>query len=152
MQLDPIDRRILSELQSDARLSVSELARRVNLSKTPVTARIKAMEDSGLIAGYRALVSPLQLGLSHVTFMEVKLEDTRAKALEAFNAAIRQIPEVEECYMIAGGFDYLLKVRSRDMGHFRQLLGHKLADLPHVQATSSYVAMEAVIEHAEVEL
>ena len=74
------------------------------------------------------------------------MSDTRQKALEAFNAAVRLIPEVEECYMIAGGFDYLLKVRSRDMADYRRIMAEKLSTLPHVASTSSYVAMEAVIE------
>lgn len=152
MQIDQIDRNILAELQSNARLSVTELAKRVHMSKTPVAARLRALEASGLIAGYRAMLSPLQLGLTHVTYMEVRLSDTRSKALDAFNQAVRNIPEVEECYMIAGGFDYLLKVRSRDMAHFRQVLSEKLSDLPYVQSTSSYVAMEAVVEQAKISL
>lgn len=144
--LDATDRKILHALVENARISVTDLARRVGLSKTPVAARIRAMEDIGLITGYRATLSPLKLGLSHVTYVEVKLSDTRQKALEQFNAAVRAIAEVEECYMIAGGFDYLLKVRSRDMAGYRRLMGERLSTLPHVAATSSYVAMEAVVE------
>ena len=144
--LDATDRKILAELVANARLPIAELARKVGLSKTPVAARIRAMEEMGLITGYRAILSPLQLGLTHVTYVEVRLSDTRAKALEQFNAAVRAIPEVEECYMIAGGFDYLIKVRSRDMADYRRLMGEKLSALPHVHATSSYVAMEAVVE------
>ena len=144
--LDATDRRILAELVANARLPIAELARKVGLSKTPVAARIRAMEEMGLITGYRAILSPLKLGLTHVTYVEVRLSDTRAKALEQFNAAVRAIPEVEECYMIAGGFDYLIKVRSRDMADYRRLMGEKLSALPHVHATSSYVAMEAVVE------
>ena len=104
------------------------------------------MEEAGLITGYRAMLSPLKLGLTHVTYMEVRLTDTRQKALQAFNMAIRQIPEVEECYMIAGGFDYLVKVRSRDMADFRRIMADKIATLPFVGGTSSYVSMEAVVE------
>ena len=152
MHLDQIDRNILTELQIDARLSLTELARRVNLSKTPVAARVRALEAAGVIGGYRALISPLKLGLTHVIYMEIKLSDTRESALSAFNTAVREIPEVEECYMVAGGFAYLVKVRSRDMAHFRAILGEKLADLPHVQATSSYVSMEAVVEQARIKL
>lgn len=150
--LDATDRKILSALVANARLPVAELARKVGLSKTPVAARIKAMEEMGLITGYRAILSPLQLGLTHVTYVEVRLSDTRAKALEQFNAAVRAIPEVEECYMIAGGFDYLIKVRSRDMADYRRLMGEKLSALPHVHATSSYVAMEAVVEQSWMSL
>ena len=145
-ELDPINRKILAELVANARIPVSELARKVGLSKTPVGLRIRQLEEMGLITGYRAILSPLKLGLTHVTFMEVRLTDTRQKALEQFNAAARLIPEIEECYMIAGGFDYLLKVRARDMAHFRQVMAEKISSLPHIASTSSFVAMEAVIE------
>ncbi|WP_082873098.1 Lrp/AsnC family transcriptional regulator [Rhodobacter xanthinilyticus] len=152
MDLDATDKRILAELVANARISTTELARKVGLSKTPVAARIKAMEEIGLITGYRAILSPLKLGLTHVTYLEVRLSDTRERALRAFNEAVRAIPEVEECYMIAGGFDYLLKVRSRDMADYRRIMGEKISALPHVHATSSYVAMEAVVEQSWMSL
>ena len=147
-QLDPTNRRILRELVANARIPISELARKVGLSKTPVALRIRQMEAMGLITGYRAILSPLKLGLTHVTFMQLRLSDTRQKALEQFNAEVRMIPEIEECYMIAGGFDYLLKVRSRDMVEFRQLMAERISSLPHVSATSSFVAMEAAVEQS----
>ncbi|WP_265500932.1 Lrp/AsnC family transcriptional regulator [Paracoccus beibuensis] len=150
--LDPTNRRILAELTANARIPVTELARKVGLSKTPVALRIRQLEDAGLITGYRATLSPVRLGLTHVTYVEVRMTDTRQKALEAFNAAVRLIPEVEECYMIAGGFDYLLKVRSRDMTDYRRIMAEKISSLPHVNATSSYVAMEAVIEQGGLTL
>jgi len=145
-KLDPINRRILQELTANARLPITELAKTVGLSKTPVALRIKQMEEIGLITGYRAVLSPLKLGLTHVTYVEVSVTDTRQKALEAFNEAARLIPEVEECYMIAGGYDYLLKIRSRDIVHFRQIMAEEISDLPFVRSTKSYVAMEAVVE------
>ncbi len=145
-RIDSINQKILSELLANARISMSELAARVGLSKTPVTQRVRQMEESGLITGYRATVSRVKLGLTHVTFVEVKMTDTRQTALDRFNEAVRAIPEVEECYMIAGGFDYLLKVRSRDMVHFRQILAERVSSLPFIHATSSFVAMEAVVE------
>lgn len=144
--LDPINRRIMAELVANARIPITELARKVGLSKTPVALRIRQMEEMGLITGYRAIISPLKLGLTHVTYMELRLNDTRQKALEQFNAAVRLIPEVEECYMIAGGFDYLIKVRSRDMTDFRRIMAEKISTLPHVASSSSYVSMEAVVE------
>ena len=144
--LDPINRRILAELVANARISMSELAEKVGLSKTPVTQRVRQMDEAGLIIGYRAILSPMKLGLTHVTYVEVKMSDTRQTALDRFNDAVRAIAEVEECYMIAGGYDYLLKVRSRDMVHFRQIMAEKISSLPFLHATSSYVAMEAVVE------
>ncbi|KFE34576.1 Lrp/AsnC family transcriptional regulator [Thioclava atlantica] len=147
-KLDPIDRRILDELVADARLPIAELARRVGLSKTPVAARIRQMEEIGLITGYRAMISPIKLGLTHVTYVELRLSDTREAALKAFNTAVRAIPEVEECYMIAGGFDYLVKIRARDMADYRRIMAEELSALPHVHSSSSYVAMEAVVEHS----
>ncbi len=144
--IDKTNRRILDALVANARMPITELARKVGLSKTPVALRIKAMEEAGLITGYRAMLSPLKLGLTHVTYVTINLSDTRQKALEAFNAAVREIPEVEECYMIAGGFDYQLKLRTRDMPHFRAVMAERISTLPHVHSTSSYVAMEAVVE------
>ena len=110
--------------------------------------RIRQMEEMGLITGYRAILSPLQLGLTHVTYVEARLSDTRQKALEQFNTAVRAIPEIEECYMIAGGFDYLMKVRSRDMADYRRIMAESISALPHIHATTSYVAMEAVVEQS----
>lgn len=147
-EIDPTNRKILRELVANARIPIAELARKVGLSKTPVALRIRQLETMGLITGYRAMLSPLKLGLTHVTFMQLRLSDTRQKALEQFNAQVRTIPEVEECYMIAGGFDYLLKVRSRDMVEFRRIMAERISALPHVSATSSFVAMEAVIEQS----
>ena len=95
---------------------------------------------------YRAMISPIKLGLTHVTYIELKLSDTRETALKAFNAAVSAIPEVEECYMIAGGFDYLVKIRARDMADYRRIMSEDLSTLPHVHSSSSYVAMETVVE------
>ena len=143
-ELDQTNRKILAELVGNARIPISELARKVGLSKTPVAQRIKQLEEMGLITGYRAILSPLRLGLTHVTYVEVRLSDTRQRALEQFNDAVRAISEVEECYLIAGGFDYLLKVRSRDMAHYRQIMADDISALPHVAQTSTFVAMETV--------
>jgi Lrp/AsnC family transcriptional regulator, leucine-responsive regulatory protein len=144
IDLDRTDERLLAELASDARLSVAELARRIGLSKTPVQARIKRLEASGVIRGYSAMLDPVKLGLDHVAFVEVKLSDTREAALSAFNKAAASVPEIEECHMIAGAFDYLLKVRTRDMTRYRIVLGERISSLPHVSHTSTHVAMQAV--------
>jgi Lrp/AsnC family leucine-responsive transcriptional regulator len=147
--LDRTDRRILEELSRDGRISVAELSRRVNLSKTPCQARIKRLEARGYILGYRAVIDPKRIGRPHVAFVEVKLSDTRAAALDAFNKAVRVLSEVEHCHMIASSFDYLLKVRTRDIADYRAVLGEKISALPHVAHTSTHVSMEAVKDDAD---
>ncbi|XDA96612.1 Lrp/AsnC ligand binding domain-containing protein [Sulfitobacter sp. LCG007] len=141
-----MDRRILSVLAEDGRISVTELARRVGLSKSPTQARLRRLEETGVILGYRALLDPIRLGLDHVAFVEVRLSDTREAALRAFNQAVAKVPEIEQAHMIAGNFDYLLKVRTRDMNDYRRILGETISALPHVAGTSTFVAMEAVKE------
>lgn len=143
-ELDRIDRAILNELARNGRISMIDLGRKVGLSKTPVTARVKRLEAEGVITGYRAELSARRLGLEHVAFLEVRLSDTREKALAAFNAAIRAIPEVEECHLIAGGFDYLVKVRTEDIREYRRVLSESISRLPHVASTSTFVSMESV--------
>mgnify|MGYP000444992424 CR=1 FL=1 len=146
--LDRFDRAILSELSSDGRISVTDLARRIGLSKSPTQARLRRLEDSGVITGYRALFDPIRLGLDHVAFVEVRLTDTREAALAAFNAAVRAVPEIEQVHLVAGNFDYLMKIRTRDMRDYRIMLAEKISTLPHVAGTSTYVAMQAVKEDA----
>ncbi len=150
--LDRMDHAILAELARDGRLSVTELAARVGLSKTPVQARMKRLESDGVIAGYRAILSPVRMNLAHVAFVELRLTDTREAALQAFNKAVRAIPEIEECHMIAGGFDYLLKVRTTDIVDYRRVLAERISTLPHVASSSTYVAMEAIKDNAIVAL
>ncbi|MEZ5715796.1 MAG: Lrp/AsnC family transcriptional regulator [Paracoccaceae bacterium] len=144
--LDRIDRKILTVLAGEARISVTDLARRIGLSKSPTQARLKRLEDAGIILGYRAVFDAVRLGLDHVAFVEVRLSDTREAALRAFNAAVAKLPEVEQAHMMAAGFDYLLKVRTRDMAEYRRVLGEGISSLPHVASTSTYVVMEAVKE------
>lgn len=151
-ELDRMDYAILAELARDGRLSVTELAARVGLSKTPVQARMRRLETAGVIAGYRAILSPVRMNLAHVAFVELRLTDTREAALQAFNKAVRAIPEIEECHMIAGGFDYLLKVRTTDITDYRRVLAERISTLPHVASSSTYVAMEAVKDNAVVSL
>lgn len=142
--IDRIDRAILDVLARDGRISMTDLAARVGLSKTPVIARVRRLEAQGVITGYRAELSAQKLGLDHVAFLEVRLSDTRESSLQAFNAAVREVPEVEECHMIAGGFDYLVKVRTPDIAAYRQVLGETISRLPNVASTSTYVSMESV--------
>ena len=146
LELDRFDTAILRVLAVQGRISVTDLAAEIGLSKSPTQARLKRLEQQGVILGYRALLNPIRLGLDHVAFVEVKLEDTRERALAAFNGAVRAVPEIEQAHMIAGNFDYLLKVRTSDMASYRRILGEVISTLPHVAATSTYVAMEAVKE------
>lgn len=144
VELDPFDRKILSVLMRDGRITVTDLARTVGLSKTPCQVRLRRLIDAGVITGFHASLDSAKLGLDHVAFTEVKLSDTREQALDEFNASVRRIPEVEECHMIASSFDYLLKVRTADIRRYRIVLGEKISSLPHVASTSTFVAMETV--------
>ena len=146
MDIDAYDVRIMGILAADGRLTMTELASQVGLTKTPVQSRVKRLEKSGYIKGYRALLDPVKMGLDHIAFVQVTLSDTRAAALSAFDDAVLKIPEVEHAHLIAGNFDYLLKVRTRDINDFRRVLGENISALPHVASTSSFVAMSAVKE------
>ena len=144
--LDRFDLAILRILQTEGRISAVELARRIGLSKSPTQARLKRLEETAVITGYRAILDPIRMGLAHVAFVEVRLSDTREAALTAFNKAVLGVPEVEQCHMMASSFDYLLKVRTADIQTYRRILGEVISTLPHVASTSTYVAMEAVKE------
>jgi Lrp/AsnC family leucine-responsive transcriptional regulator len=143
-QLDRIDRNILGALGRDGRLSMAELAEKVGLSKTPVQARVRRLEKDGVIRGYSAVVDRERIGEGHIAFVQVKLSDTRSAALDAFNKAVQAAPEIEQCHMMAASFDYLLKVRTRDIASYRRVLGERISALPHVAQTSTFVAMETV--------
>jgi Lrp/AsnC family leucine-responsive transcriptional regulator len=145
-ELDRFDTAILEVLAKDGRISLTELASRIGSSKSPTQARLRRLENSGVILGYRAMLDPIRLGLDHVAFVEVKLNDTRETALRAFNAAVAKVPEIEQAHMIASHFDYLLKVRTSNMAQYRVFLGETVSTLPHIASTSTYVAMEAVKE------
>lgn len=146
-KIDLMDRKILDTLATEGRLPVTELARRVGLSKSPCQTRLQRLIADKVILGFRAVLSPHLRAKTHITFVEIKLNDTREKALDKFNAAVRAIPEVDECHMIAGSFDYLLKIRSRDIRTYRSLLGEVISALPHVASTSTHVVMEPVKDH-----
>ncbi|TNM61722.1 Lrp/AsnC family transcriptional regulator [Aliirhizobium smilacinae] len=145
-ELDQFDKKILQELSADGRLSITELSSRIGLSKTPCQLRLRRLIDEGFIEGFRAILSSQKLGLDHIAFVEVKLTDTREEALKSFNDAARKIREIEGCHMIAGRFDYLLKVRTRDIRRYRIVLGEKISTLPFVASTSTNVVMQTVKE------
>lgn len=142
--IDRHDRKILSLLAKDGRMPITELARRVGLSKSPCQLRVRRLQTDGYITGFRAELNPAKLNLEQVAFVEVKLSDTSERALSAFNAAVQDLPEIEQCHMIAGAFDYLLKIRTTDIASYRTILGEKVSALPHVANTSTHVSMQAI--------
>lgn len=143
-RLDSIDLRILEALTADGRLPLTDLAKRVGLSRTPCQNRIKRLQADGYITGFRAVIDPEKLGRNHIAFVEVKLTDTTERALKAFNLAVNDVAEIEQCHMIAGAFDYLLKVRTQDIVSYRAILGEQISALPHVGSTSTHVSMQSV--------
>jgi Lrp/AsnC family leucine-responsive transcriptional regulator len=143
-QLDRFDIAIIDVLTKDGRLPVTDLAKRVGLSKSPCQVRLTRLRNDGYILGFRALIDPQKMAREHVAFVEVRLSDTTERALTAFNDAVSEITEVEQCHMIAGPFDYLLKVRTENIQAYRRVLGESISTLPHVANTSTHVVMEAV--------
>lgn len=143
-RLDPTDLKILDELQDDGRLTNVALAQRVGLSPTPCLERVRRLERDGAIRGYRAVLDPAQLDAALVVFVEVAIDRTSGEAFRQFADAAKALPEVVECHMVAGGFDYLLKVRVSGMEAYRNFLGRALAEVPHIRETRTYVVMEQV--------
>ncbi len=142
--LDNYDNKILKLLQADGRMTITDLSDQIGLSKTPCLNRVKKLENKGYIRGYRAVINHDLVDDNHIAFVQIKMDDTKTQALNAFNAAINEIPEVVQCHMIASHFDYLLKVRTNNMESYRKVLGEKISALPHVQNSSTFVVMEEV--------
>jgi len=142
--LDRIDRKILSILQEDGRIANLKLAEAVALSPTAVLARVQRLTRDGFILGYEARLNPLKLGAGMLVFVEVLLDRTTANVFDQFKAAVQVHPEIMECHMVAGGFDYLLKTRSADMNAYRVFAGNVLWQLPGVRETRTYAVMEEV--------
>ena len=142
--LDRIDRKILSILQEDGRIANLKLAEAVALSPTAVLARVQRLTRDGFILGYEARLNPLKLGAGMLVFVEVLLDRTTPNVFDQFKAAVQVHPELMECHMVAGGFDYLLKTRSADMNAYRVFAGNVLWQLPGVRETRTYAVMEEV--------
>ena len=142
--IDKIDKEILKLLAKNGRIKLSDLAKEVNLSISPCQARIKKLEDKKYILGYHARVNFEQLERAHIAFVQVVLSDTRANALNNFNIEVNKLDSIEQCHMIAGSFDYLLKVRTKNIKEYRILLSEKISSLPNVSSTSTFVSMESV--------
>jgi Lrp/AsnC family transcriptional regulator, leucine-responsive regulatory protein len=144
--LDKIDLKILNALQIDGRISNLKLAEAVALSPTAVLARTQRLQREGYILGYEARLNPAKLGRGLMVFVEVLLERTTPQVFEEFKAAAQARPEILECHMVAGGFDYLLKTRVRDMAAYREFAGNALWQLPGVRETRTYAVMQEVKE------
>jgi Lrp/AsnC family leucine-responsive transcriptional regulator len=142
--LDRIDRSLLEILQQDGRISNVDLAKQVALSPTPCLERVRRLEREGYITGYVALADPAKLNANTIAFIQVLLTNTSTSNLQEFNREMRALSEIEACHMVAGGFDYLLKIRCSDMQHFQRFLGEKLATIPLVSQTHTYVVIEEV--------
>jgi Lrp/AsnC family leucine-responsive transcriptional regulator len=142
--LDRIDPLILKCLQADGRKSVSELAHEVHLTPSPCLDRVLRLEQDGYIQGYAALLNPHHLGARLLAFAEVRIDRTNPEVFERFRDGVETREGVVECHMVAGGFDYLIKIRVADMEAYRKFLGERLAMLPGIAQTHTYVAMEEV--------
>ncbi|MEJ7932469.1 Lrp/AsnC ligand binding domain-containing protein [Ramlibacter sp. AN1015] len=151
-ELDRIDRRILQALQEDGRISNLKLAETVSLSPTAVLARVQRLTRAGYILGYEARLNPRLLGAGMLVYVEVLLDRTTPNVFEQFKAAVQAQPQILECHMVAGGFDYLLKTRAADMDAYRSFAGSVLWQLPGVRETRTYAVMEEVKQTSRLHL
>lgn len=149
-ELDRIDKNILRMLQKEGRMAYAELARRVGLSTTPCLERVKRLEKDGVIKGYTALIDPDHLKASLVVFIHIRLARQPKDIFEKFREAAQSLSAVQECYLVSGGFDYLLKARVKDMPAYRKFYGETLLTLPGVVECTSYVVMEEIKDTLEV--
>lgn len=146
VKLNRIDRNILRILQADGRTSYAELSRQVGLSTTPCIERVRRLENDGVIRGYQAILEPEHLDAGLVVFVQIRLSRTSQDIFEEFKRHASALEEVQECYLVSGNFDYLIKARVADMHAYRIFLGETLLTLPGVQESTSYVVMEQVKE------
>ena len=144
--LDRTDRRILEVLQKDGRISNVALARQVNLTPTPCLERVKRLERDGYILGYEARLDPEKVGAGLLVFVEINLTHTARDVFREFRNEARKLPEVLDCHLVSGNFEYLINARVRDMHEYRKFLGEKILALPGVNGSRSYVVMEEVKE------
>ena len=142
--LDRTDRRILNTLQHNGRIANVDLARAVNLTPTPCLERVKRLEREGFITRYVALLDPVKANAALCAYIEVQLTSTTTEAISQFNQQMMDLDEVLECQMVAGGFDYLIKIRVADMQHYQRFLGEKLSAIKGISQTHTYVVIEDV--------
>ena len=150
LELDRIDKHIIMLLQKNGRITYAELARQVGLSTTPCLERVKKLEKEGVIKGYTALVDPDYLKASLVVFINIRLTRQSQDIFEHFKKAAENLPEIQECYLVSGSFDYLLKARVKDMPAYRKFYGNTLLTLPGVVESNSYVVMEEIKDTMEI--
>lgn len=146
MDIDRIDHRILHALQLDGRMTMTELAQQVGLSATPCTDRVKRLERAGVITGYHAHLNAHALGKSLLVFVEIRLSSKSDQVFENVRQGLKDMPEVMECHLVSGSFDYLVKMRLSAMSEYRSLLGKLLKHIPVPAESHSYVVMEEVKE------
>ena len=149
-KLSMMDKKILRQLQQKGRITYAELANRVGLSTSPCLERVKRMEREGVISGYTALLNPRYLNAGLVVFVQIRLARTAQDIFEDFKSAAAALEEVQECYLVSGNFDYLIKARVEDIDAYRKFLGETLLTLPGVLESTSYVVMELVKETMNV--
>ena len=150
--LDKIDLKILKLLQQNARIPMTELAEKVGLSTTPVTERVKRLERDNIISGYHARLNPHAVGQSLLVFVAIKLRSKSGNIFEDFRREVTRIPQILECHLVSGEYDYLIKVRLPDMSAYRDMLGNILLQLPAAAESRSYVVMEEVKEGLMLDL
>jgi Lrp/AsnC family leucine-responsive transcriptional regulator len=144
--LDRIDRRILRILQDEGRIPITDLAERVGLSATPCSERVRRLERDRVITGYHARLDPHALGQSLLVFVEIRLSAKSGRIFEEFRREVLRLPNVLECHLVSGDFDYLIKARIPEMNAYRRLLGDQLLGLPGASESRSYVVMEEIKE------
>ena len=146
VQLDKYDQNILKALQDDGRLSFTELGKRVGLTTTPCIDRVRKLERAGYIKGYSAQLSASMLDRGLVVFVQIRLDRTSKRSFEDFRRAVQKVSSVQECYLVTGGFDFLVKARIKDMAAYRNLLEEELLNLPGVKESTSIATMEIIKE------
>ncbi|MCU4437194.1 Lrp/AsnC ligand binding domain-containing protein [Acinetobacter bereziniae] len=151
-KLDRIDRMILEILQNEGRIAISELASRVSLSTTPCSERVKRLERDGIIMGYHARLNPKHLDRNLLVFLEISLSAKSGDVFEQVAKDLMEIPEVQECHLISGDFDYLVKARLKEMSAYRRLLGDLLKKLPSSASSHSYIVMEEIKESLYIDV
>ncbi|MDN6179977.1 MAG: Lrp/AsnC ligand binding domain-containing protein [Halomonas subglaciescola] len=150
--LDRIDLKILRSLQDNARISYVDLAAEVGLSTTPCLERVKRLERAEVIRGYQAILDPRALKADLLVFVEISLETQTPAVFDEFRRAVETLPQIQECHLVSGHFDYILKCRIPEMSAYRQLLGDVVLTLPGVKESKSYVVMEEVKESFSLHL